>query len=218
MDQIAALNVHRLEDANTQPTKWRWHISPCLMLLAPIAAIFIGPYDSAIVGWFGTIDLPGDVEKTIHLSEAFAHGSGVAAIFITILTIDANRRREILKLLCMVIVVIVIANLAKNVVARARPNSFPDITQTQSNWSPEITQSGWDSSVRSFPSGHAATAVAMAFALSTLYPRGRWVFVVLAALACVQRIAAGAHYPTDVLGGIAIAAGFFLIFERLRKV
>ena len=56
-----------------------------------------------------------------------------------------------------------------------------------------------------FPSGHAATAAALAVALTALYPRGRWLFAGFAVLAAAQRIDVTAHYPSDVLAGAAVA-------------
>ncbi|MCA9248355.1 MAG: phosphatase PAP2 family protein, partial [Planctomycetales bacterium] len=36
------------------------------------------------------------------------------------------------------------------------------------------------------------------------YPQGRWLFLAFAILAGCQRIAASAHYPSDVLAGAAL--------------
>lgn len=62
----------------------------------------------------------------------------------------------------------------------------------------------------SFPSGHTATAFALATSLSIKYPK--WYVIAPSALwACsvgVSRMNEGVHYPTDVLAGAAIGAGF----------
>ena len=54
---------------------------------------------------------------------------------------------------------------------------------------------------RSFPSGHAATAFAGAYALARVWPEARAGLWALAALTAVSRIYVGAHYPLDVLAG-----------------
>lgn len=62
----------------------------------------------------------------------------------------------------------------------------------------------------SFPSGHTATAFALATSLSIRYPK--WYVIAPSAVwACsvgVSRINEGVHYPSDVLAGAAIGAGF----------
>ena len=61
----------------------------------------------------------------------------------------------------------------------------------------------------SFPSGHTATAFALATSLSIKYPK--WYIIAPSAVwACsvgVSRMNEGVHYPTDVLAGAAIGAG-----------
>lgn len=61
----------------------------------------------------------------------------------------------------------------------------------------------------SFPSGHTATAFALATSLSVRYPK--WYVIAPSALwACsvgVSRMNEGVHYPSDVLAGAAIGAG-----------
>lgn len=61
----------------------------------------------------------------------------------------------------------------------------------------------------SFPSGHTATAFALATSLSIKYPK--WYVIAPSAIwACsvgVSRMNEGVHYPSDVLAGAAIGAG-----------
>lgn len=56
----------------------------------------------------------------------------------------------------------------------------------------------------SFPSGHAtvSTALALVFFASTGMP---WLFLPMAAVVALGRIAVGVHYISDVLAGIAVA-------------
>ena len=57
----------------------------------------------------------------------------------------------------------------------------------------------------SFPSGHAATAAAVATALWCLWPRPLYLYVAAAALVALSRVWIGAHYLSDVIAGAAIA-------------
>jgi undecaprenyl-diphosphatase len=65
----------------------------------------------------------------------------------------------------------------------------------------------------SFPSGHAATAAAAAFALSRAWRGSRAFCWTLAAVIAFSRIYVGVHYPLDVLGGmlLGIAAAYFAL-------
>lgn len=58
----------------------------------------------------------------------------------------------------------------------------------------------------SFPSGHAASAVAGAFALTRFWPEAWGPLWALAALVVVSRVYLGVHYPLDVLGGAFVGA------------
>ena len=71
----------------------------------------------------------------------------------------------------------------------------------------------------SFPSGHTATAFALATSLSIRYPK--WYVIAPTALwACsvgISRMNEGVHYPTDVLAGAALGAGFAVANIYINK-
>jgi undecaprenyl-diphosphatase len=56
----------------------------------------------------------------------------------------------------------------------------------------------------SFPSGHALTASALAFAISALWPQTRVVMVVYAVLIALTRLVLLAHHPSDVVAGALV--------------
>ena len=94
--------------------------------------------------------------------------------------------------LAVLITVLVVDGVIKPLVARDRP--------AQRNPSIQATVTTPDS--LSFPSGHAASAAAGAYALSRLLPRARIALWFVAILVGWSRLALGVHYPLDVLGGI----------------
>jgi membrane-associated phospholipid phosphatase len=56
----------------------------------------------------------------------------------------------------------------------------------------------------SFPSAHAITAFALAFAVAAIWPRMRGVMVAYALLIAFTRLVLLAHHPSDVVAGAAI--------------
>ena len=100
------------------------------------------------------------------------------------------------------------ASLIKNTIGRARPKMLEQL-------GPHHFEFGaFEAIYATFPSGHSTTSGAICMAMAFLLPR-LWPFwVVLALLGGVSRVAVGAHYPSDVLAGLAFGAGFVLLAAR----
>jgi undecaprenyl-diphosphatase len=56
----------------------------------------------------------------------------------------------------------------------------------------------------SFPSGHANTAFALAFAVSAIWPQARPVMIVYAVSIALSRLVLLAHHPSDVVAGALV--------------
>jgi len=109
-----------------------------------------------------------------------------------------------------------IANdIVKEFVGRARPQINPQ----------ELRPFYFGYDYQSFPSGHAATVFGLAFGLSALLPRLRWLFLILAAVVASSRVILNVHHLGDVIGSVVVAllvvhwlTAFFasrhLLFER----
>jgi membrane-associated phospholipid phosphatase len=64
----------------------------------------------------------------------------------------------------------------------------------------------------SFPSAHAVTSAALAFAVAALWPRARVVAIIYALLIILSRLVLLAHHPSDVTAGALIGvAGAMLV-------
>ena len=99
-------------------------------------------------------------------------------------------------------------DLIKVVVGRTRPYLWRD------GGLYHFAPPGWSSLYQSFPSGHAANLFAAALAASMLLPAWRRPLLALAGLLALTRLAVGAHYPSDLLGGAAVA---ILVTLALRR-
>jgi len=88
------------------------------------------------------------------------------------------------------------ANISKHVIGRPRPK-FMHAGNLELS---PVSGSGWDS----FPSGHAAAAVAVATVLAVKFPRVRWPILAVAVAVAASRVFRGSHYLTDIAGGAAL--------------
>ena len=99
-------------------------------------------------------------------------------------------------------------NVIKQFVGRARPRMAEEVGVYG------FAPFQFDHSFQGFPSGHAATAGSLAIILMLWHPRAKWpLFLAMFALACA-RIPAGAHYPSDVVGGFSVGAIMALAIAR----
>jgi len=100
----------------------------------------------------------------------------------------------------------------KNIVKRERP--FRTLNNVYHNWKrPETDRF-------SFPSGHTTTSFALATSLTLRYPDKPILISCLyfyATVVSLGRIYLGLHYPSDILGGIAVGTGSAFLIHALRK-
>lgn len=66
----------------------------------------------------------------------------------------------------------------------------------------------------SFPSGHSTTAGALMVCLVLLMPRFKVLFIILGVVVASTRPLVGAHFPSDVLAGLALGAVFTWVYAR----
>lgn len=196
-------------------TRGSFHRRTLLLATIPllIAAAFAFSFDFRVSLWVRDADrIPGDLRRGIMLAEVFAHGLGVLYILLVVLVLDRPGWSNALRVAACAYLPGLLAQSAKYLVARQRP-SVADLDGSVSSsflaWLPTVRtdqfDEAFDYAVQSFPSGHTATAFGLAIGLGFAYPKGRWLFLFFATLAGLQRIIAGAHYPSDVLVGAAIA-------------
>jgi undecaprenyl-diphosphatase len=90
---------------------------------------------------------------------------------------------------------VLVGEILKGVVGRGRP--FVGGEANAFNFS----HFAWSEAYASFPSGHATTSFALAFAVSAVWPRLRAVMFTYAVIIIATRLVLLAHHPSDVVGG-----------------
>lgn len=88
-----------------------------------------------------------------------------------------------------------VGEIIKGIVGRGRP--FVGGAANPFNYS----HFAWSEAYASFPSGHATTSFALAFAVAAVWPRLRTVMIVYAVAICASRLVLLAHHASDVVGG-----------------
>ena len=85
--------------------------------------------------------------------------------------------------------------LLKGIVGRGRPFVGGEPYAFQ------FSHFSWSEAYASFPSGHATTSCALAFAVAALWPRLRAIMIAYALVIISTRLILLAHHPSDVLAG-----------------
>lgn len=165
--------------------------------------------DSAVVLFFQD-NLRGGLLDSIMIFFTTLGNAGLIWLFsaFVLLFTKKHRYRGFLILLCIGVAFAVNNLLIKNLVMRPRP--FETLTA--------LTTLVKHPADYSFPSGHACSSFASAFAVTLGYGRrGAWIYIV-AALIAVSRVYVGVHYPSDVLAGAAVgtaaAAATYVFVDR----
>jgi membrane-associated phospholipid phosphatase len=149
------------------------------------------------------LELKGDVARDSRWAAQYGQFTCVIVAAALVWQFESRQRRgrAVATLLIAVIASALLGSAIKHSTGRLRPAYASAPTATRQFTGPFLSR---DSHRESFPSSHTAAAFACSLVLSRLYPRGRYIFWLLAIACGALRWIDEAHWLSDVLAGAAL--------------
>jgi undecaprenyl-diphosphatase len=171
-----------------------------IMLMYALDATEIGWMPPRGTGWLWPVRILTDFGKSKYVLWALAAILLVIALLFprtrgTPRSVLAGFGTRILFMFFAVLLPVVVGEVLKEAVGRGRP--FVGGEANAFNFS----HFSGSEAYASFPSGHAVTAFALAFAVSALWPHLRSVMLIYAVMIGASRLVLLAHHPSDVVAG-----------------
>jgi membrane-associated phospholipid phosphatase len=141
----------------------------------------------------------GDLKRESRFLAQYGQLACTILVAVLVWQVDPSRYRKgrIVPTVVAVILASILAMLIKRFAGRIRPGC-PDAGK--------FLGLSWrhDNNRESFPSSHSACAVALSAGLAWMYPHAAATFWALAIICAVLRYLLDAHWPSDILSGIAL--------------
>jgi membrane-associated phospholipid phosphatase len=161
--------------------------------------------DVPAANWLAGSPIPRDIQKVLEAAEHFGTFYGEVLILAVLYCAVPADRRRLPRVAAVAWFAGIFADLLKLFIARCRPKYFDFDAVTSAHGFLDVFAFGAGGSRhQGFPSAHTATAVGFCFALSRLYPRGRFAFGALALLVGLQRLESQSHFASDVIAGAIV--------------
>lgn len=164
----------------------------CLLVTAAIFMVV------ELRGWRVTLELrfKGDIKRESQWLAQFGQAVATAAAAALIYAFEPGNWKKPVAVCTTVLATTLSVYVIKRLTGRVRPcreneGKFLGPTWKHANWR------------ESFPSSHSACAIALSVSLSILYPQAMAVFWSLGIITAVLRYLMDAHWPSDVLVGVA---------------
>lgn len=176
-----------------------------MLSLAPIFWLSGGCAVMMILEWRGlpttlSLSFKGDIKRESRFLAQYGQSICTPIAGILIWQLDPSRRRDAVVIVVATIATSIVAMLIKRLLSRVRPGR-PDAGKFLG---PSWKHANYK---ESFPSSHSACAATLSALLAVVYPHAAATFWSLAIICAVLRYLMDAHWPSDVLGGLALGCG-----------
>ena len=149
--------------------------------------------DTSLFLWLHSLPHPTWLTPIMHGASAVGAAAAVWFLLAGLLAITCDPAAGFRAAAALVVTGCLVGGILKPLIGRQRPAVAIDTVEILAPRAPES---------KSFPSGHAASATAGAYAVTRRWPY-RW-FWILAVLITFSRLYLGVHYPLDLLAGIGV--------------
>jgi undecaprenyl-diphosphatase len=147
-----------------------------------------------------SLDFKGDIKRESRWLAQYGQAVCTVVAALLVWQLDRAHRHYAALVLLAPFGTSVTAMLIKRLVSRVRPGRENAGRFLGPSWKHANYK-------ESFPSSHSACAMALSVTLAILYPQAAVTFLGLALVCAGLRYVLDAHWPSDVLGGIALGYG-----------
>jgi membrane-associated phospholipid phosphatase len=159
------------------------------------------------------LPIKGDIKRESWWLQQYGQSicTPVAGLLIWELDPAEDATRKAVTLIAAVALTSLACGVLKRIFGRVRPGREP----AGKFLGPSLQLRG-HSHRHSFPSGHTASAIALTAILAAFYPHG-WTTFWLLAIACAGlRYILDAHWPSDIVAGLAV--GYVVAYAGMRAI
>jgi len=153
------------------------------------------------------LSFKGDIKRESRWLAQYGQFVCTAVAAALVWQLDPAHRRMVVPLILAVVATSMLATLVKRLASRVRPGRENAGRFLGPHWSHANYR-------ESFPSSHSASAVALTVILAALYPAAAPTFWALALACACLRYLLDSHWPSDVIGGIAL--GYAVAYAVIR--